>query len=189
MLRECLIVRVTARWCFAQSPVYLRGRILPVSVTKRAQAWGSVKGISAGVGVCCFCSVVLMELKEGRSCCWRAGCQPAKAAGSVLIWFCETNFAFLTGPVLLRKHPNQWDRYYRTRTKKDNQVPHVVGKVTAQIDRLYRLKYDRPVYEHHPKAPNNDDRFLFLVHVLDFAAIANFTAVSAETTGGISVVS
>src|SRR5208283_4310282 len=81
MLRECLIVRVTARWCFAQSPVYLRGSILPVSVTKRAQATGSVKGISAGVGVCCFCSLVLMELKEGRSCGWRAGCQPAKAEG------------------------------------------------------------------------------------------------------------
>lgn len=33
MFRECFNVRVTARWCFAESPVYLRGRILPVSVT------------------------------------------------------------------------------------------------------------------------------------------------------------
>jgi len=33
LLRECLMVRVTARWCFAEKPVYLRGRILPVSVT------------------------------------------------------------------------------------------------------------------------------------------------------------
>src|ERR1019366_4085525 len=67
MLRECLIVRVTARWCFAQRPVYLRGRILPVSVTKRTQAGGSVKGICAGVGVCCLVSVVLMTcVKRGR---------------------------------------------------------------------------------------------------------------------------
>src|ERR1017187_1506207 len=65
MLRECLIVRVTARWCFAQRPVYLRGRILPVSVTKRTQACGSVKGICAGVGVCCFCPVALMSWKGG----------------------------------------------------------------------------------------------------------------------------
>ena len=28
-----VIVRVTARWCLAERPVYLRGRILPVSVT------------------------------------------------------------------------------------------------------------------------------------------------------------
>src|ERR1035438_10798029 len=60
MLRECLIVRVTARWCFAQSPVYLRGSILPVSVTNRTQACGSVKGICAGVGGCCFCSAVFV---------------------------------------------------------------------------------------------------------------------------------
>src|ERR1700722_17426623 len=67
MLREGLIVRVTARWCFAQRPVYLRGRILPVSVTKRTQAGGSVNGIWAGVGVCCLVSVVLMAcVKRGR---------------------------------------------------------------------------------------------------------------------------
>jgi hypothetical protein len=29
-------------------------------------ACGWVKGISAGVGVCCFCSVVLMLEKEGK---------------------------------------------------------------------------------------------------------------------------
>ncbi len=45
MLRDCLIVLVTARWCLAQSPVYLRGRILPVSVTNRTIACGVVKGI------------------------------------------------------------------------------------------------------------------------------------------------
>ena len=33
LLRDCLIVRVTARCCFAERPVYLRGRIFPVSVT------------------------------------------------------------------------------------------------------------------------------------------------------------
>src|SRR5436190_10288406 len=77
MLRECFSVRVTARWCLAESPVYLRGRILPVSVTYRLIACGCVKGISAGVGVCCFCSVVvLMARKEVRT--WRTapGCQP-----------------------------------------------------------------------------------------------------------------
>src|SRR6202451_4033014 len=67
MLRECLIVRVTALWCFAQRPVYLRGRILPVSVTKRTHAGGSVKGICAGVGVCCLVASVLMAcVKCGR---------------------------------------------------------------------------------------------------------------------------
>src|SRR6218665_2180597 len=59
------MVLVIARWWRADRPVYLRGKILPVSVTKRTQACGVVKGISAGVGVCCCVSVVLMA-KLGR---------------------------------------------------------------------------------------------------------------------------
>ena len=35
MCRERLRVLVTARWYFEVSPVYFRGRILPVSVTQR----------------------------------------------------------------------------------------------------------------------------------------------------------
>ena len=77
MLRECLIVLVIARWCRAVRCVYLRGRILPVSVTNVLMAWGFVNGISAGVGVCCLFSVVLMSEKEGREWNSGRGCQPA----------------------------------------------------------------------------------------------------------------
>ena len=48
---------------------------MPVSVTKRTQAGGSVNGIWAGVGVCCFVAVGVMSLKEGRSCGRGAACQ------------------------------------------------------------------------------------------------------------------
>ena len=77
MLRDRLMVLVMARWCFVVRWVYLRGRILPVSVTKLRMAWGFVNGISAGVGVCCLVSVVLMAEKEGRQWIRRRGCQPA----------------------------------------------------------------------------------------------------------------
>jgi len=66
-LRECLIVFVMARWWRAVRCVYLRGRILPVSVTKVFMACGFVNGISAGVGVCCVFSVVLMAERKGDS--------------------------------------------------------------------------------------------------------------------------
>ena len=42
-------VLVTARWCLEVSPVYFRGRILPVSVTQRLNMCGVVNGISGGV--------------------------------------------------------------------------------------------------------------------------------------------
>jgi len=69
MLRACFRVLVIARWCLAVRPVYLRGRILPVSVTKRCIAWGAKKGSSAGVGVCsCFSgSGVVVMFKLGRA--------------------------------------------------------------------------------------------------------------------------
>ena len=69
MFRDCFRVRVTARWCLAERPVYFRGRILPVSVTYRTMACGLVNGISAGVGVCCVCSEVLILKGEEEGEC------------------------------------------------------------------------------------------------------------------------
>ena len=45
-LRARLMFFVTLRCCLAEKPVYLRGRILPVSVMKRDINCGLVKGIS-----------------------------------------------------------------------------------------------------------------------------------------------
>lgn len=59
-LRDRLMVRVTARCSLALRPVYLRGKILPVSVTKRFNIWGAVKGYSLGVRLRSDCSVVLI---------------------------------------------------------------------------------------------------------------------------------
>ena len=53
MLRERLIAAVTWRCCLAVRPVMRRGRILPVSVTKRERASTSVKSKSNGVFECC----------------------------------------------------------------------------------------------------------------------------------------
>jgi len=69
--------------------VYFRGRILPVSVTQRLNMCGLVKGTSAGVGVCCFVSGVVIDGRKVRSGeGWSAGrgCQPAfsRDAGPVL---------------------------------------------------------------------------------------------------------
>ena len=60
MLRARLRVFVTARWCLEVRPVYFRGRILPVSVMHRLNMCGLVNGISAGVRLRGFGSVVVM---------------------------------------------------------------------------------------------------------------------------------
>ena len=64
MWRARFRVLVTARWCLEVSPVYFRGRILPVSVTQRLNMCGLVKGISAGVRVCGFVSGVVMAREQ-----------------------------------------------------------------------------------------------------------------------------
>ena len=67
MLRDCFILEVTLRCSLAERWVYLRGRILPVSVIKRLINWGLVKGISSGLRVWVLVSVVLMiEKGVGR---------------------------------------------------------------------------------------------------------------------------
>lgn len=65
MWRARLRVLVTARWCLEVSPVYFRGRILPVSVTQRLNMCGVVKGISGGVRLRGFVSGVVMERQKG----------------------------------------------------------------------------------------------------------------------------
>ena len=64
-LRARLMFFVTLRCCLAEKPVYLRGKILPVSVIKRDISCGLVKGISSGLGVWVVgVSVLLLIGKE-----------------------------------------------------------------------------------------------------------------------------
>jgi len=45
MVRALLMATVSSRWCLAQFPVIRRGMILPLSVVKSRNVWGSLYSI------------------------------------------------------------------------------------------------------------------------------------------------